>query len=119
MKQTSLSFTRYGESDTDDNGYEVLGVTSTIPSEGSLQPLSSGESQRIQASGVETFAAYKYYTSTKLQMADDVDRTTADTVMIDSRKYEVFDSGNWDKTVLRNVAHYKVILVRVGKKRGN
>lgn len=119
MKQTSLSFTRYGESDTDDDGYEIEGSETPIEAIGSLQPLRSGEAQSITAKGVDTYAAYKYYTNTKLQTTDDIDRTSADTVMIDNRKYEVFDDGNWDKTVLRNVAHYKAILVRVGKQRGN
>lgn len=119
MQQTPLSFSRYSESDTDDDGYEIEGATTTIEALGSLQPLGNGDSQKIQANGVDTFAAYKYYTETPLHETDDFLRTSADTTLIDGRVYEVFSSGNWDKTVLRGVAHYKAILVRKGKRRGN
>jgi hypothetical protein len=119
LKETPLTFSRYGESDTDDNGYAVDDVDNTLQAYGSLQPLGSGDTQRIKADGVDAYSAYCYYTKTLLVNTNTKNRTTADTTSIDGRKYEVYDAGDWNKTILRNVAHYKVILVRVSKKHGN
>jgi hypothetical protein len=119
LKETPLTFARYGESDTDDNGYEIEGAVTPFEAEGSLQPLGAGDAQRVSADGVDAYSAYYYYTRTQLRSTDEEARTTSDTTVIDGRKYEVFDTGDWNKTVLRNVAHYKAILVRVSKKYGN
>jgi hypothetical protein len=119
IKQTPLTFKRYGESDTDDNGYTIDAVDELLEVKGSLQPAGSGDVQRIKASGVDARSVYKYYTTTLLRNTNEEDRTVADTTTIDGRKYEVFDTGDWSKTVLRNVAHYKTLLVRVSKKHGN
>lgn len=118
-RQTPLTFTRYGESDTDDNGYASDAIEEQIETIGSLQPAAAGDVQRITAAGIDTKSVYRYYTKTLLLNADVEYRTIADTTVIDGNKYEVFSVGDWNKTVLRNVAHYKILLVRVSKKDGN
>lgn len=106
----TITFTRAGEG-YPYNGQWVEAVPTSVPDvKGSLQPVRSGERQRVLPEGNQSDSAYFFYTKTKLIGTSQFNDTEPDTCVIDNRTYEVNVDENWQPFGLMT-DHYKYILI--------
>lgn len=116
FSETKLTFTRYLEGDVDDSGKWVADISTTIPTQGSLQPMNAGEIVRNTPEGMKVKSAYWYITKTELQGYDQDLQLTPDETTIKGKIYEVFNSADSTFTLMEGMGHYEYILVNKAKR---
>tara|TARA_R110000850_G_scaffold18853_7_gene57846 strand:- start:1357 stop:1731 length:375 start_codon:yes stop_codon:yes gene_type:complete len=120
VKDIKLTFIRHGGQELDANGTVTLSLPQNIYTEGSLQGYREGAEQSVLPAGIQVSDARLYYTSTLLKTADDEEQTSADITEIDGTTFKVFAVGDWKSTtILKRVAHYRIILIRVSEGRNS
>ena len=118
IKDNKLTFIRHGGQELDEGGRVTLALPQNVYTEGSLQGYREGAEQSVLPAGVQVSDARLYYTNNLLKTANDEDQTSADVTEIDGITFKAFAVGDWNKTtILKRVAHYRVILIRVAEGR--
>jgi hypothetical protein len=97
-----------------DTGDWVNGDDVLIPTKGNLQPFKQGKERIDLPEGIRSSEVKIYYTTTKLETADDHENGLPDETIIDNVVYEVYDVEDWDTPAYRS-KNYKVFLVRGDK----
>ncbi len=100
LQTHSIDFTRHG-SDTDKTYVDVDGsivtptTTSTISTEGSLQPFSVKQNRVALDEGMREEDFFVYYSKSVLRTTNQFSNLLPDTCTIDGDEYKVTRKGNW------------------------
>ncbi len=100
LQTHSIDFTRHG-SDTDKTYVDVDGsivtptTTSTISTEGSLQPFSAKQNRVALDEGMREEDFYVYYSKSDLRTTNQFSNELPDTCTIDGDEYKITRKGNW------------------------
>ncbi len=90
---------------------DVLDCTE-IPTTGSLQPYSRGATTILYPDGIKTRSIFIYYTDSQLNAVQEARDTEADFLILNGRKYVVFDvADNTLANTLVAMRHYEYLLV--------
>jgi hypothetical protein len=110
MKASTLTVTQYAANAVDIDGDFVVGSSSTIDIECSIQPITKVE-QMVLPEGYTSNDAELIYTDTKLRTSSQFTKEPADTTVIDSLVYECFTVEDWTKNTLIPF-HFKCLFIR-------
>lgn len=100
LQTHQIDFTRHG-SDTDKSYVDKSGnvvsptTTSTISTEGSLQPYSIKQNRVALDEGMREEDFYVYYTKSELRTTNQFSNSLPDTCTILTDEYKVTRKGNW------------------------
>lgn len=83
-----------------------------IETKGSLQPYRRGATTIVEPEGIKTRSILIYYTASKLNTVEEGLDIEADFLLLNGRKYKVFDvADNSLTSTLISMAHYEYLLV--------
>jgi hypothetical protein len=118
LKETTLTFKRQaGQDELQADGTYTRTPSTEFEAIGSLQPYKKGKVSTKLPEGVTTDSAFIFYTKTKLNTYNTVEKTLADTAEINGRAFEVVEFADWSYTSL-TPSHFMAVLVMQDKNSG-
>lgn len=113
LKYQPLTITRYSNGGYyREDGEWIVGSTSPLTIQASVQPYQKSEQQIILPEGVTEDDVRLVMTKSQLQTASEYNNNNADTTVIEGHVYEAFSVKNW---TLYNTSHNECIFVRKDK----